>query len=270
MKVDRPHGADPRHLRAARAQPRGQGAGGARPAELPPAPAARVGRGDVAAGRRHRHAGPRRDEDGGRPPAHPQADLQAAARHQGHGHHARDEARAAAGQRASPRPRSPGYTNAGKSTLMNAITGADVLVADQLFATLDPTVRRLKLPGGRRCTVSDTVGFVSKLPHDLVEAFRSTLEEVTMAELIVHVADAVLAGARRADRGRAARPGRDRGRRHPRGAGPEQDRPAQRIGAGAARPPVPGVGAGLGAHRRGRCRACSRRSMRRCRTPPSR
>ena len=83
-----------------------------------------------------------------------------------------------------------GYTNAGKSTLLNALTGADVLVADQLFATLDPTVRRLKLPNGRRCTVSDTVGFVSKLPHDLVEAFRSTLEEVTMAELIVHVADA--------------------------------------------------------------------------------
>ena len=83
-----------------------------------------------------------------------------------------------------------GYTNAGKSTLLNALTGADVLVADQLFATLDPTVRRLKLPNARRCTVSDTVGFVSKLPHDLVEAFRSTLEEVSMAELIVHVADA--------------------------------------------------------------------------------
>jgi GTP-binding protein HflX len=83
-----------------------------------------------------------------------------------------------------------GYTNAGKSTLMNRLTGADVVVADQLFATLDPTVRRLKLPGGRRCTISDTVGFVSKLPHDLVEAFRSTLEEVTLAELIVHVADA--------------------------------------------------------------------------------
>ncbi len=83
-----------------------------------------------------------------------------------------------------------GYTNAGKSTLMNRITGADVLVADQLFATLDPTVRQLKLPGGRRCTLTDTVGFVGKLPHDLVEAFRSTLEEVTTAELIVHVADA--------------------------------------------------------------------------------
>jgi GTPase len=83
-----------------------------------------------------------------------------------------------------------GYTNAGKSTLMNALTRADVLVADQLFATLDPTVRRLKLPGGRHATVSDTVGFVRKLPHDLVEAFRSTLEEVTLASLVLHVADA--------------------------------------------------------------------------------
>jgi len=83
-----------------------------------------------------------------------------------------------------------GYTNAGKSTLLNRLTGADTIVADQLFATLDPTVRRLKLPGGRRCTISDTVGFVGKLPHDLVEAFRSTLEEVSLAELVVHVADA--------------------------------------------------------------------------------
>jgi GTP-binding protein HflX len=83
-----------------------------------------------------------------------------------------------------------GYTNAGKSTLMNRLTGADVVVADQLFATLDPTTRRIELPGRRRAVVSDTVGFVSKLPHDLVEAFRSTLEEVTLADLIVHVADA--------------------------------------------------------------------------------
>ncbi len=83
-----------------------------------------------------------------------------------------------------------GYTNAGKSTLMNALTKAEVLVADQLFATLDPTTRRITLPGGRTATLSDTVGFVSKLPHDLVEAFRSTLEEVTLADLIVHVADA--------------------------------------------------------------------------------
>src|SRR5207247_8835886 len=83
-----------------------------------------------------------------------------------------------------------GYTNAGKSTLMNALTSADVVVADQLFATLDPTVRRIGLPNGRKATLSDTVGFVSKLPHDLVEAFRSTLEEVSLASMILHVADA--------------------------------------------------------------------------------
>ncbi|MFM8944945.1 MAG: GTPase HflX [Actinomycetota bacterium] len=83
-----------------------------------------------------------------------------------------------------------GYTNAGKSTLMNALTAADVLVADQLFATLDPTTRRLDLPGGRAAVRSDTVGFVGKLPHQLVEAFRSTLEEVATASLVLHVADA--------------------------------------------------------------------------------
>ncbi len=83
-----------------------------------------------------------------------------------------------------------GYTNAGKSTLMNALTEAGVLVADQLFATLDPTIRRIALPGGRHATISDTVGFVGKLPHDLVEAFRSTLEEVSRADLVLHVADA--------------------------------------------------------------------------------
>jgi GTPase len=83
-----------------------------------------------------------------------------------------------------------GYTNAGKSTLMNSLTDARVLVADQLFATLDPTVRRIALPNGRKATLSDTVGFVSKLPHDLVESFRSTLEEVTLASLVLHVADA--------------------------------------------------------------------------------
>ena len=83
-----------------------------------------------------------------------------------------------------------GYTNSGKSTLLNRLTGAHALVADQLFATLDPTTRKLELPGGQRATLSDTVGFVSKLPHDLVEAFRSTLEEVTEADVILHIADA--------------------------------------------------------------------------------
>jgi GTPase len=102
----------------------------------------------------------------------------------------RDTKRARRQESGLPQAAIAGYTNAGKSTLMNQVTGAEVLVADQLFATLDPTVRQLKLPGGRRCTITDTVGFVGKLPHDLVEAFRSTLEEVTTAELIVHVADA--------------------------------------------------------------------------------
>ena len=83
-----------------------------------------------------------------------------------------------------------GYTNAGKSTLMNALTDAGALVADQPFATLDPTTRRLALPGGRKAVVSDTVGFIRKLPHDLVEAFKSTLEEVGRSDLILHVADA--------------------------------------------------------------------------------
>jgi GTP-binding protein HflX len=82
-----------------------------------------------------------------------------------------------------------GYTNAGKSTLLNALTGAGVLVDDSLFATLDPAVRRARTPGGRWFTLTDTVGFVRHLPHQLVEAFRSTLEEVAEADLILHVVD---------------------------------------------------------------------------------
>jgi GTP-binding protein HflX len=83
-----------------------------------------------------------------------------------------------------------GYTNAGKSTLLNRLTQSDVLVEDRLFATVDPTTRRLDLPGGERVLVTDTVGFVRKLPHPLVEAFRSTLEEVAEADLLLHVVDA--------------------------------------------------------------------------------
>ncbi|HEV7865500.1 MAG TPA: GTPase HflX [Acidimicrobiia bacterium] len=90
-----------------------------------------------------------------------------------------------------------GYTNAGKSTLLNRLTGAGVLVEDRLFSTLDATVRRLALPGGETVLVSDTVGFVRKLPHQLVEAFRSTLEEVVDADLLVHVVDASSPEARR-------------------------------------------------------------------------
>jgi GTP-binding protein HflX len=82
-----------------------------------------------------------------------------------------------------------GYTNAGKSTLLNRLTEAHVLVEDKLFSTLDPATRRLRLPGGETVLLSDTVGFVSRLPHQLVESFRSTLEEVADAELLLHVVD---------------------------------------------------------------------------------
>ncbi|MDP6862147.1 MAG: GTPase HflX [Acidimicrobiales bacterium] len=82
-----------------------------------------------------------------------------------------------------------GYTNAGKSTLLNRLTGAGVLVEDRLFATLDATTRRLQLPGGETVLMTDTVGFIQKLPTGLVEAFKSTLEEVAEADLLVHVVD---------------------------------------------------------------------------------
>ena len=83
-----------------------------------------------------------------------------------------------------------GYTNAGKSTLLNQLTEAGVLVEDRLFSTLDPTTRRLDLPGGEVVLLSDTVGFVRNLPHQLVEAFKSTLDEVAEADLLIHVVDA--------------------------------------------------------------------------------
>ncbi len=82
-----------------------------------------------------------------------------------------------------------GYTNAGKSTLMNTLCGTDVFVEDKLFATLDPTVRKLMLPDGRQTILIDTVGFIRKLPHEIIEAFKSTLEEVVYADLLLHVVD---------------------------------------------------------------------------------
>jgi len=83
-----------------------------------------------------------------------------------------------------------GYTNAGKSTLLNRLTGATVLAEDRLFATLDPTTRRLRLPTNQNVLLTDTVGFIRKLPHGLVEAFKATLEEVVQADLLIHVVDA--------------------------------------------------------------------------------
>jgi GTPase len=82
-----------------------------------------------------------------------------------------------------------GYTNAGKSTLLNALTGSDALSEDKLFATLDPTTRRLRLPTNQNILLSDTVGFIRKLPHGLIESFKATLEEVVEADLLLHVVD---------------------------------------------------------------------------------
>jgi GTP-binding protein HflX len=89
-----------------------------------------------------------------------------------------------------------GYTNAGKSTLLNLMTQADVLVADQLFATLDPTTRRVELPGGHQVLLTDTVGFIQKLPTTLVAAFRATLEEIVESDLLLHVVDITHPNAR--------------------------------------------------------------------------
>ena len=260
----RPHRGDPRHLRPERPQPGGQGPGRAGPAPLPPAPPAGPGQRPHPAGRRHRHPRVR---------ARPSSRWTGAA-----------WCAACTSWRptcaTSPATATPsasrgdaagcatvaivGYTNAGKSTLLNRLTDAGVLVEDRLFATLDPTTRRLDLPGGETVLLTDTVGFVRKLPHQLVEAFRTTLDVVTEADLLVHVVDAsapdpeeqidavravlaeIGAGARaRAARVQQGRPGRRRGRR--------------RL---VATPPRFGVV--LGRHRRGHRRAPARPSATGC------
>ncbi|MFP3899286.1 MAG: GTPase HflX [Acidimicrobiia bacterium] len=112
-----------------------------------------------------------------------EAQLRDVARH-------RDTQRKAQRRGRLPRAVFVGYTNAGKSTLLNRLTDAGVLVEDRLFATLDPTTRRLNLPGGEAVLITDTVGFIRKLPHQLVEAFKSTLDITVDADLLVHVVDA--------------------------------------------------------------------------------
>ncbi len=111
-----------------------------------------------------------------------ESDLERIGRHRANQHKARARSRI-------PHVVVVGYTNAGKSTLLNRLTDAGVLVEDRLFATLDATTRRLSLPGGETVLLTDTVGFVRKLPHQLVEAFRTTLDVVTEADLLVHVVD---------------------------------------------------------------------------------
>jgi GTP-binding protein HflX len=105
-------------------------------------------------------------------------------------HRQREQGRRARRRAEVPTVSLVGYTNAGKSTLFNALTGAGVYAADQLFATLDPTMRRVQLPDARTVVLADTVGFVRHLPHQLVEAFKATLEEAQLADLLLHVIDA--------------------------------------------------------------------------------
>ena len=148
-----------------------------------------------------------------------------------------------------------GYTNAGKSSLLNALTGAGVLVEDALFATLDPAVRKAKMPNGRPFTLTDTVGFVRHLPHQLVDAFRSTLEEAKDADLILHVVDGSDADpqAQLSRRARGAR--RDRGAGRARARRDQQDRPGGPGDAQGAPAPRARRGARLGQDRRGHERA---------------
>ena len=127
-----------------------------------------------------------------------------------------------------------GYTNAGKSTLLNRMTDAGVLVEDRLFATLDATTRRLELPGGEAVLLTDTVGFIRKLPHQLVEAFRSTLDVAVDADLLVHVVDASAPDVGGQHAGRPRRPRRDRRRPRPRAGGVQQGRPGARRGGTTA------------------------------------
>jgi GTP-binding protein HflX len=121
--------------------------------------------------------------------AHLRSELEKVREHRGRYRARRKEA-------AVPTVALVGYTNAGKSTLLNALSKADVYVADELFATLDPTTRRVVLPGGRNMLMTDTVGFIQKLPTTLVAAFRATLEEIVDADLLLHVVDVTHANAR--------------------------------------------------------------------------
>ena len=187
---DRPYRCDPRHLRPERAHARRQGPGRARVAAVPVAAVARRGR----TGALSQQAG----RIGTRGPGETQLEtdrrrLQRRITKLEHDlkdlSHTRVTQRKARNRSRLQSVSIVGYTNAGKSTLLNRLTEAGVLVEDRLFATLDPTTKRMQLPGGEAVLVSDTVGFVRKLPHQLVEAFKSTLEVVASTDLLIHVVD---------------------------------------------------------------------------------
>ena len=192
----RPDRADPRHLRPAREVQGGPGAGRAGPAQLHEAAAARLGRQPVPPGRRPGRPAAR--GIGGRGPGETKIEtdrrrintkIAKLRRELSDMKGTRDTKRQERRRHHVPSVAIAGYTNAGKSSLLNRLTDAGVLVEDALFATLDPTTRRTTTADGRVYTITDTVGFVRHLPHQLVEAFRSTLEEVADADLIVHVVD---------------------------------------------------------------------------------
>ena len=172
---------------------------------------------------------------------------------------ARATQRSSRDRNATPSVAIAGYTNAGKSSLLNALTGAGVLVENALFATLDPTVRRAQSPDGREYTLTDTVGFVRHLPHQLVDAFRSTLEEVAAADLLLHVVDGSDPDPLGPDRGGAGRPRRDRRGRGARGHRRQQGRRHDRGRHPHAPPGAARRGVGLGPHGRRHRRAARAR-----------
>ena len=149
-----------------------------------------AGRGAVAARRRHRHAGSRRNQARNRPPAHSRRAFTRVSEDIEHVRQRRAQLRERRQKASVPTVALVGYTNAGKTTLFNALTRADAEASDALFVTLDPLVRQVRLPDSRELLVSDTVGFIDRLPHALVAAFRATLEEVAEADLVLHVIDA--------------------------------------------------------------------------------
>ena len=158
--------------------------------QVPAAAARRRGRGAVAAGRRHRHA-----EAPARPSSKPIAGASAraftpSAEDIEQVRQRRAQLRERRQKASVPTVALVGYTNAGKTTLFNVLTRADAEASDALFVTLDPLVRQVRLPDSRELLVSDTVGFIDRLPHALVAAFRATLEEVAEADLVLHVIDA--------------------------------------------------------------------------------